>query len=144
MSKKLRQKHQVKFWTINMYPNKYKPRSCLLDATTSIKMTGSSTLVSRRRVSDRFQARHYCSAGGKLCIRLDFRISINSRLKSGQFLQQFHFLWIDHFYKGPSIEDVGKFSQLLTPTPLCWHFFTTIHQQMWSILDLVEKCLMIQ
>ena len=32
---------------------------------------------------------------------------------------------------GPSIEDVGKFSRFLTPTPLCWQFFTTI---LWQIL----------
>ena len=36
---------------------------------------------------------------------------------------------------GPSIKDVGKFGQLLTPPPLCRQCFDTMRWQIWSIFD---------
>ena len=37
--------------------------------------------------------------------------------------------------QGPSISDVGKFSQFLTTTPLQLAFFDTIHWQIWQIFE---------
>ena len=38
-------------------------------------------------------------------------------------------------HKGPSIEDVGKFSRFLTPIPLRRRFFGAIRRQIWPIFD---------
>ena len=37
---------------------------------------------------------------------------------------------------GKSILNVGKFLRFLTPTPLCWQFFTTICQQIRPLLKM--------